>query len=262
MFCVRSRSPPRSPRPHRSWSTRPRRSGCFFPAITTSMRRWFLSHPGNHLLGANWQGPFGHPPTPFANTHALGVPEWQTELAEVQAILRRRHRHGPRQPHLLSSVRLARQYTPTAVTAKLSNLEPDRWDTEDNFQRGSDLSQRSLRTRTSRGPRASAKSSTRSKAKKAQSRWMMIRSSWPSWSAPTDPRSPRARSRGAFTSKKLISSHWMDASHVSWFNSLFDQFRNPPSRARSGSAARRASPSSVSSSSRARIAPRRRIAAR
>jgi hypothetical protein len=25
--------------------------------------------------------------------------------------------------------------------------------------------------------------------------------------------------------KRSIASHWMDASHVSWFNSLFDQFR-------------------------------------
>ena len=25
--------------------------------------------------------------------------------------------------------------------------------------------------------------------------------------------------------KKVIHSHWMDASHVSWFNSLFDQFQ-------------------------------------
>jgi len=25
--------------------------------------------------------------------------------------------------------------------------------------------------------------------------------------------------------KQSIASHWMDASHVSWFNSLFDQFK-------------------------------------
>jgi predicted dehydrogenase len=158
----------------------------------------------------------------FRNTHAKGVPEWNTHW-------RRQHRHsggGIAMDHGSHTFYLAFEWLgayPTAVTAKMSNLEPDRWDTEDNFSavltfpnglahahlswtagvrkviyslqgdRGAitvddDEMQVALMERTD-GPEVA----------QGAVRWEVERST--------------------------VASDWMDASHVGWFNSLFDQFR-------------------------------------
>ncbi len=68
----------------------------------------------------------------FRNTHAKGVPEWNTDW-------RRQRRYsggGIAMDHGSHSFYLAFEWMgsyPSAVTAKMSNLEPNRWDTEDNF---------------------------------------------------------------------------------------------------------------------------------
>ena len=43
----------------------------------------------------------------FRNTHAKGVPGWRTDWRRERRYLGRRHRDGPRQPHLLPGVRVA-----------------------------------------------------------------------------------------------------------------------------------------------------------
>ena len=43
----------------------------------------------------------------FRTTHAKGVAEWQPDWRRVRKTQRRRHRDGPRQPHVLPGVRMA-----------------------------------------------------------------------------------------------------------------------------------------------------------
>ena len=65
----------------------------------------------------------------FRTTHAKGVAEWQP-LAPRPQDQRRRHRDGPRQPHVLPRVRLARV---AADGDRREDVEPVDVDTEDNF---------------------------------------------------------------------------------------------------------------------------------
>ena len=67
----------------------------------------------------------------FRNTHAKGVDEWRPRLAAREPLLRRRHRHGPREPHLLPGVRLARRVSRRPSAPRCRTLGD--FDTEDNF---------------------------------------------------------------------------------------------------------------------------------
>ena len=158
----------------------------------------------------------------YRNTHAKGVPEWRTDWRRDQ----KTSGGGIAMDHGSHTFYLTFDWLgayPTAVTAKMANLEPALYDTEDNFSavltfptglahvhlswtagvrkvmytvqgdRGAiivddDDLQLAVMTRTD-GPEVA----------QGAVRWDV--------------------------EKRSIASHWMDASHVSWFNSLFDQFK-------------------------------------
>jgi predicted dehydrogenase len=159
----------------------------------------------------------------FRNTHAKGVTEWKTHW-------RREHRYsggGIAMDHGSHSFYLTFDWMggyPTAVTAKMSNLEPEKYDTEDNF---------------------SAVLTFPSGVAHAQLTWTagvrkVIYTVQGTQGAITvdDDELQLARmvktdgpdvAQGAVkweVEKRAISSHWMDASHTTWFNALFDQFQD------------------------------------
>ena len=158
----------------------------------------------------------------FRNTHAKGVPEWKTDW-------RRQRRYsggGIAMDHGSHSFYLAFEWMgayPTAVTAKMSNLEPTRWDTEDNisavltFPTG--LAHAHL----------SWTAGVRKVIYSVQGERGAVTVEDDNLEVAVMERTDGPEvAQGAVrwkTERKSISSDWMDASHVSWFNSLFDQFR-------------------------------------
>ncbi len=158
----------------------------------------------------------------YRNTHAKGVPEWKTDWRREKKF----GGGGIAMDHGSHSFYLAFEWMgsyPVAVTAKMSTLDIDQYDTEDQFsavltfplgwvqaylswtagvrkviytvqgERGAitvddDELQLAVMNRTD-GPEVA----------QGAVEWQVERRS--------------------------IASHWMDASHVSWFNSLFDQFK-------------------------------------
>lgn len=159
----------------------------------------------------------------FRNTHAKGVPEWKTDW-------RRQRRYsggGIAMDHGSHSFYLAFEWMgayPTAVTAKMSNLEPARWDTEDNisavltFPTG--LAHAHL----------SWTAGVRKVIYSVQGERGAVTVDDDSLELAVMERTDGPEvAQGAVrwnTERKSISSDWMDASHVSWFNSLFEQFRS------------------------------------
>ena len=158
----------------------------------------------------------------FRNTHARGVPEWNTHW-------RRQRRYsggGIAMDHGSHSFYLAFEWMgsyPSAVTAKMSNLEPDRWDTEDNisavltFPTG--LAHAHL----------SWTAGVRKVIYSVQGERGAITVVDDDLELAVMERTDGPEvAQGAVrwrTERRNVSSDWMDASHVSWFNSLFDQFR-------------------------------------
>jgi predicted dehydrogenase len=157
----------------------------------------------------------------FRNTHAKGVPEWNTDW-------RRQRRYsggGIAMDHGSHSFYLAFEWMgayPTAVTAKMSNLEPGRWDTEDNvnavltFPTG--LAHAHL----------SWTAGVRKVIYSVQGERGAVTVDDDDLEVAVMERTDGPEvAQGAVrwhTERRSVSSHWMDASHVSWFNSLFDQF--------------------------------------
>ncbi len=158
----------------------------------------------------------------FRNTHAKGVTEWNTNW-------RRDFKYsggGIAMDHGSHSFYLTFEWLgtyPTAVTAKMSNLEPQKYDTEDNFSTvltfPNGLAHCTL-TWTA-GVRKVIYTIQGSKgAITVDDDDMQI--------AIQEKTSGPDVAQGAIewkVEKKSISSDWMDASHVSWFSALFDQFR-------------------------------------
>jgi predicted dehydrogenase len=158
----------------------------------------------------------------FRNTHAKGVPEWNTHW-------RRQHRlsgGGIAMDHGSHSFYLAFEWMgayPTAVTAKMSNLEPDRWDTEDNFSAvltfPTGLAHAHL----------SWTAGVRKVIYSVQGERGAVTVDDDDLELAVMERTDGPEvAQGAVrwqTERRSISSDWMDASHVTWFNSLFDQFR-------------------------------------
>jgi len=158
----------------------------------------------------------------FRNTHAKGVPEWNTHWRRS----RKYSGGGIAMDHGSHTFYLAFEWMaayPTAVTAKMSNLEPERWDTEDNFSAvltfPTGLAHAHLSWTagvrkviyTVQGERGAV-----TVADDDLEVAVMERTGGPDVA------------QGAVrwsTERRSISSEWMDASHVSWFNSLVDQFR-------------------------------------
>jgi len=158
----------------------------------------------------------------FRNTHAKGVPEWHTDW-------RREMRYsggGIAMDHGSHTLYLTFDWLgtyPTAITAKMQNLEPKKYDTEDNFSAvltfPNGLAHVYLTWTagvrkviyTVQGERG-AVTVEDDNLEIA----LMERTDGPDVA------------QGAVTWKmerRKIASHWMDASHVQWFNSMFDRFQ-------------------------------------
>ncbi|MBS2031807.1 MAG: Gfo/Idh/MocA family oxidoreductase [Deltaproteobacteria bacterium] len=158
----------------------------------------------------------------FRNTHAKGVTEWKTHW-------RREHRYsggGIAMDHGSHSFYLTfdwMQGHPTAVTAKMSNLDADKYDTEDNF----------TASLTFPGGVAHAQLTWTAGVRKVI---YTVQGTHGAITVDDDDLQLAVMKKtdgpdvaqGAVTwevEKRSISSKWMDASHVSWFNALFDQFK-------------------------------------
>ena len=158
----------------------------------------------------------------FRNTHAKGVTEWNTNW-------RRFHEFsggGIAMDHGSHSFYLTFEWLgtyPTAITAKMSNLEPTKYDTEDNFST----------VLTFPNGLAHCHLSWTAGVRKVI---YTIQGSSGAITVDDDDMQIATQEKtggpdvaqGAIkwnVEKKSISSDWMDASHVSWFNALFDQFK-------------------------------------
>jgi predicted dehydrogenase len=158
----------------------------------------------------------------YRNTHAKGVTEWKTHWRRDQKI----SGGGIAMDHGSHSFYLTFDWMggyPTAVTAKMSNLEPGKYDTEDNF----------TTVLTFPNGLANAHLSWTAGVRKVI---YSIQGDRGAITVDDDDlqlaimhstRGPDV-AQGAVewkVEKRSIASHWMDASHVSWFNSLLDQFK-------------------------------------
>ena len=153
----------------------------------------------------------------YRNTHAKGVKEWNSHW-------RRESRYsggGIAMDHGSHSLYLTFEWLssyPTSVTAKMSNLESGRYDTEDEF------------TAVLNFPTGIARiyltwtAGIRRVVYVVQGEDGVITMEDDALTIETshNGHGPTTREQ---CEKKLIRSRWEDASHASWFNSLFDEFR-------------------------------------
>ncbi len=158
----------------------------------------------------------------FRNTHAKGVTEWKTNW-------RREHKYsggGIAMDHGSHSFYLTFDWLgsyPTAVTAKMTNLEPGKYDTEDNF------------TAVVTFPTGIANCHLTWTAGVRKVIYTLQGDRGAITVDDDDLQLAVIRATGGpdvaqgavewDVSTQRISSNWMDASHVSWFNSLFNQFQ-------------------------------------
>lgn len=157
----------------------------------------------------------------FRNTHAKGVPEWYPHW-------RRDKRYaggGIAMDHGSHTFYLTFEWMdsyPTSVTAKMSTLGQERYDTEDNFSAvitfPSGLAHVHL-TWTAGVRKVIYTLQGERGAITVDDDEMQI--------AVQQPTTGEDVAQGAIqwsTERVSVSSKWMDASHVQWFTSLFDQF--------------------------------------
>jgi predicted dehydrogenase len=154
----------------------------------------------------------------FRTTHAKGVPEWRTDWRRE----RRYSGGGIAMDHGSHSFYLAFEWMgayPSAVTAKLANLDAARWDTEDNislvltFPTG--LAQAHL----------SWTAGVRKVLYALQGERGAITVDDDDLEVAVRQDASASGAGRWTTERRRVSSDWMDASHVSWFNSLFEEFR-------------------------------------
>jgi len=159
----------------------------------------------------------------FRNTHAKGVTEWNTHW-------RRQRRYsggGIAMDHGSHTFYLTFDWLgawPTAVTAKMANQEPERWDTEDNFSAvltfpGGALAHAHLTWTagvrkviyTVQGERGAVtvQDDELEVARMRRTAGPDVAQGSVAWDV----------------ERRAIASDWMDASHVRWFNAMFDQYR-------------------------------------
>ena len=158
----------------------------------------------------------------FRNTHAKGVPEWNTHWRRTV----RWSGGGIAMDHGSHTFYLTFDWLgawPTAVTAKMSNQQPDLWDTEDNFSAvltfpGGALAHVHLTWTagvrkviyTVQGDRGAIT------VDDDDLQLAVMRATG----------GPDV-AQGAVTwdvERHGIASDWMDASHTRWFNAMFDRF--------------------------------------
>lgn len=158
----------------------------------------------------------------YRNTHAKGVTEWKTHWRREKKF----SGGGIAMDHGSHSFYLTFDWLgtyPTAVTAKMTNLEPHRYDTEDNF----------TAVLTFPNGLAHAHLTWTAGVRKVMytiqgERGAITVDDDDLQLAVMEATGGPDVAQGAVTwkvEKRSIASHWMDASHVSWFNSLFDQFK-------------------------------------
>ncbi len=158
----------------------------------------------------------------FRNTHAKGVLEWNTHWRRSV----RWSGGGIAMDHGSHTFYLTFEWLgawPSAVTAKMSNQQPDRWDTEDNFSAvltfpGGGLAHVHLTWTagvrkviyTVQGERGAIT------VDDDDLQLAVMRATG----------GPDV-AQGAVTwdvERRSIASDWMDASHTRWFNAMFDRF--------------------------------------
>jgi predicted dehydrogenase len=156
----------------------------------------------------------------FRNTFARGVPEWRPDWRRE----RRFSGGGIAMDHGSHTFYLAFEWMggyPTAVSAKMTTLGLDDHDTEDNF------------TAVLTFPRglAHAHLSWTAGVRKViytlQGDLGAITVDDDELQIATGHRGTMASPRARWSfEKRSVSSHWMDASHTQWFDSLFDEFKS------------------------------------
>jgi len=158
----------------------------------------------------------------FRNTHAKGVPEWKTHWRRD----RKYSGGGIAMDHGSHSFYLTFDWMgqyPTAVTAKMSNQEASKYDTEDGFSAVLSFPHGTAHTQLS------WTAGVRKVIYTVQGACGAITVDDDELQVAVMRRTDGPEvAQGAVTwdvEKRSIASHWMDASHVSWFNSLFDQFK-------------------------------------
>ena len=159
----------------------------------------------------------------YRNTHAKGVTEWKTHWRREKKI----SGGGIAMDHGSHTFYLTFDWLgsyPTHVTAKMSTMEPAKYDTEDNFTSvltfPTGLAHVHLTwTAGVRKVIYTIQGETGAITVDDDDLQLAVMQST---------RGPDV-AQGAIqwaVEKRTISSHWMDASHVAWFNSLFDQFKD------------------------------------
>ena len=157
----------------------------------------------------------------YRNTHAKGVTEWNSHW-------RRESRYsggGIGMDHGSHSLYLTFDWLdsyPTSVTATMSNLAPDMYDTEDNFMAVLSFPTGSARVHLTwtAGVRKviynleGDKGSITMDDDNLQVETMNGNNG-----------GGGGQANGRHVERKSIRSHWSDSSHAAWFNSLFDDFR-------------------------------------
>ena len=159
----------------------------------------------------------------FRTTHAKGVAEWQPDW--------RRHRKtsggGIAMDHGSHSFYLTFDWLgsyPTSVTARMSNLDPARYDTEDDF------------TAVLKFPTGHAQvhltwtAGMRKMIYTIRGEKGTLTMEDDHLQIETVNGSNGHPFAGAALKEKVIPSQWGDASHTSWFNPLFEEFRGAIAR--------------------------------
>jgi predicted dehydrogenase len=157
----------------------------------------------------------------FRNTHALGVTEWNSDWRRYKKY----SGGGIAMDHGSHSFYLTFEWLnsyPTAITAKMYNLQQNRFDTEDNF------------TATLSFPTGYANLYLTWTAGVRKVIYTLQGEQGALTIDDDEMQIAELRCKAGprighdavewTVEKRSIASHWMDSSHVSWFNSLFDEF--------------------------------------
>ena len=154
----------------------------------------------------------------FRNTSARGVPEWRPDWRREKRI----SGGGIAMDHGSHTFYLAFEWMggyPTAVTAKMIKLGGEQVDTEDNF---------SAVLTFPRGlahAHLSWTAGVRKVIYTLQGELGAITVDDDDLQLAISDRAAQRDAKWTFE-KRHVASHWMDASHNQWFDSLFDQFRS------------------------------------
>jgi predicted dehydrogenase len=153
----------------------------------------------------------------FRTTHARGVPEWRPDWRRDARVAG----GGIAMDHGAHAFYLTFDWMdgwPTAVTAKASNAEPERWDTEDTLSAVLTFPTGLARVHLSwtAGVRKVVYSVHGDRgAVVVDDDDLQLSTHAPPGATNGAP--PRVE-------RRAIGSDWMDASHTRWFNSMFDEF--------------------------------------